>query len=101
MVDPHLIFLIKDFKLNPNQYPKEKYELLLKPYKDNGELDYLMKNKNVLDELLKPFTPQPMGYRTVINNPTTPNPNFGSNPNPNPNLPPIQHPIVRSQSPNQ
>jgi hypothetical protein len=47
-VDPYLINMLKDFKINPQMYTKEKTEQLLKPYKDSGELDYLMKNKEVL-----------------------------------------------------
>jgi hypothetical protein len=47
-VDPQLIFILKDAKLNPNNYSKERVEALLKPYKDSGELEYLMKNKEVL-----------------------------------------------------
>ena len=39
--------------MNPTSYTKEKTEQLLKPYKDSGELDYLMKNKEVLEAMLK------------------------------------------------
>ena len=45
--------MLKDFKMNPTSYTKEKTEQLLKPYKDSGELDYLMKNKEVLEAMLK------------------------------------------------
>lgn len=52
-VDPHLIYLLKDFKTNPQLYPKEKKDELLKPYRDSGELDYLMNNKEVLEAMWK------------------------------------------------
>jgi hypothetical protein len=35
-IDPQLILLLKDLKINPSQYTKEKTEQLLKPYKDSG-----------------------------------------------------------------
>ncbi len=52
-IDPNLIYLLKDFKLNQTTYSREKKEMLLKPYRDSGELDYLMKNREVLEALLK------------------------------------------------
>lgn len=52
-IDPQLIYLLRDFKLNPQLYPKEKMEVMLKPYRDSGELDYLTKNKEVLEAMLK------------------------------------------------
>lgn len=52
-IDPQLIYLLKDFKLNPQLYTKEKTEQLLKPYRDSGELDFLMRNKEVLEAMLK------------------------------------------------
>ncbi len=48
-IDPQLIYLLKEFKLNPQMYPKERTEQLLKPYRDSGELEYLMNNKEVLE----------------------------------------------------
>lgn len=44
-IDPQLIYLIREFKLNPQAYTKEKTEQLLKPYRDSGELDYLTRHK--------------------------------------------------------
>jgi hypothetical protein len=52
-IDPQLIYLLRDFKLNPQVYSKEKTEQLLKPYRDSGELDFLMRNKEVLETMLK------------------------------------------------
>lgn len=52
-IDPQLIYLLRDFKLNPQVYTKEKMEVMLKPYRDSGELDYLTKNKEVLEAMLK------------------------------------------------
>lgn len=52
-IDPQLIYLLRDFKLNPQLYSKEKTEQLLKPYRDSGELDFLMRNKEVLEAMLK------------------------------------------------
>lgn len=51
-VDPQLIFLLKDFKANPHLYTPERTQQLLKPYRESGELDYLMKNKEVLTALV-------------------------------------------------
>ena len=47
-IDPKLIYLLKDFKINPQLYTKERTEQLLKPFKDSGEMEYLMKNREVL-----------------------------------------------------
>jgi hypothetical protein len=47
-------------KVNPSMYPKERTEQMLKPYKDSGELDFLMKNKEILEaELRNPRGPSP------------------------------------------
>ena len=60
-VNPQLIYLLKDFKTNPQLYPKDKKDELLKPYRESGELEYLMNNKEVLEAMWKNtrLTPAP------------------------------------------
>lgn len=38
---------------NKSAYPKERAEMLLKPYKDSGELDYIKNNPSILTELMR------------------------------------------------
>lgn len=52
-IDPGLITLLKEMQINKSAYPKERAEILLKPYKDSGELDYLKKNPSILTELMR------------------------------------------------
>lgn len=52
-INPQLILLLKDLKLNPTIYSKDKTEQLLKPYRESGELEYLTKNKDVLEMMLR------------------------------------------------
>jgi hypothetical protein len=40
-------------KVNPSMYTRERTEQMLKPYKDSGELDFLMKNKEILEAELR------------------------------------------------
>jgi hypothetical protein len=47
-IDPNLINLLREMQINKSAYPKERAELLLKPYKDSGELDYLKNNPTIL-----------------------------------------------------
>jgi hypothetical protein len=70
-INPNLIYLLKDIKLNPSMYNKERTEQLLKPYKESGELEYLTKNKEVLEMMLK-NSPGPAPTPA----PTNPKPNF-------------------------
>jgi len=68
-IDPQLIYLLRDFKLNPQLYTKEKTEQLLKPYRDSGELDYLMRNKEVLETMLKNASSAPQAKPQSISMP--------------------------------
>jgi hypothetical protein len=52
-IDPKLIHFLRDKKANPNAYSKEQTEEFLKPYKDTGVLEWLAKNKEVLEMMLR------------------------------------------------
>ena len=57
-ITPRLLWLLKDMQVNKEKYHKEMRELILKPYKDSGELDFWMNNVEALNEKLKN---QPVG----------------------------------------
>ena len=65
-ISPQLILLLSDIKKNPSAYSKEQTEQALKPYRESGELEYLTKNKDVLEMMLRnmavqvPQTVQPV-----------------------------------------
>ena len=46
-IDPALFKLLREINANKTNLSREKTELLLKPYKESGELDYLNKNQHL------------------------------------------------------